>query len=66
MTNNRGVCIWLTGRSGSGKTTVTNELVPMLERRGRVVTVLDVVPELAKHWDERVARMSVASHTKKR
>ena len=27
----------------------------MLERRGRVVTVLDVVPELAKHWAERTS-----------
>ena len=53
MTSNRGVCIWLTGRSGAGKTTVTEALVPMLMRRGRVVTVLDVVPELAKHWSER-------------
>ena len=53
VTTNRGVCIWLTGRSGAGKTTVTDELVPMLTRRGRVVTVLDVVPELAKHWSER-------------
>ena len=48
VTNDRGVCIWLTGRSGAGKTTVTDELVPMLMQRGRVVTVLDVVPELAK------------------
>lgn len=50
-----GVCLWLTGMSGAGKTTVTNELVPMLEQRGRVVTVLDVVPELAKHWAERTS-----------
>jgi len=50
-----GVCLWLTGMSGAGKTTVTNELVPMLEQRGRVVTVLDVVPELAKHWGERTS-----------
>ena len=27
----------------------------MLTRRGRVVTVLDVVPELAKHWAERTS-----------
>ena len=53
MTNNGGVCLWLTGRSGAGKSTVTDELVPMLTRRDRVVTVLDVVPELAKHWSER-------------
>jgi sulfate adenylyltransferase len=50
-----GVCLWLTGRSGAGKSTVTNELVPMLEARDRTVTVLDVVPELAKHWAERTS-----------
>lgn len=50
-----GVCLWLTGRSGAGKSTVTTELVPMLEALGRTVTVLDVVPELAKHWAERTS-----------
>jgi sulfate adenylyltransferase len=55
VASGEGVCLWLTGRSGAGKTTVTNELVPMLERRNRVVTVLDVVPELAKHWSERTS-----------
>lgn len=55
MHNGQGVCLWLTGRSGAGKTTVASELVPMLQRRGRVVTVLDVVPELAKHWAERTS-----------
>ncbi len=43
-----GVCIWLTGRSGAGKSTVTAALLPMLAARGRVVTVLDTVPLLAK------------------
>lgn len=55
MGEGQGVCLWLTGRSGAGKTTVTAELVPMLESRGRTVTVLDVVPELAKHWAERTS-----------
>ncbi|MEM7287631.1 MAG: adenylyl-sulfate kinase [Actinomycetota bacterium] len=48
-----GVCVWLTGRSGAGKSTVTRELVPLLEAQGRTVSVLDVMPELAKHWAER-------------
>lgn len=43
----------MTGRSGAGKTTVTNELVPALERNGRVVSVLDTVPLLAKAKGER-------------
>ncbi len=36
-----GVCLWFTGLSGSGKTTTADALVPMLETRGRTVTVLD-------------------------
>jgi sulfate adenylyltransferase len=48
-----GVCVWLTGRSGAGKSTVTAALVPMLEASGRTVTVLDVVPLLAKAPGER-------------
>ncbi len=43
-----GVCLWLTGRSGAGKSTVTDLLVPMFESIGRRVTVLDTVPALAK------------------
>lgn len=50
-----GVCIWFTGRSGAGKSTVTRALVPMLEQQGRVVTLLDVVPLLAKSWCERTS-----------
>lgn len=47
-----GVCIWFTGRSGAGKSTVTNALVPLLESAGQTVSVLDVVPELGKKWCE--------------
>ncbi len=42
------MCIWLTGPSGAGKTTVTRALLPLLESAGRTVTVLDTVPLLAK------------------
>lgn len=51
----RGVCVWLTGRSGAGKTTVTDALVQRLEAEGRVVTVLDTVPLLAKGRGERTS-----------
>jgi len=37
----RGACLWFTGLSGAGKTTTAEALVPLLESRGRVVTVLD-------------------------
>lgn len=37
----RGVCLWFTGLSGSGKTTTAGALVPLLEAAGRTVTVLD-------------------------
>ena len=36
-----GACIWFTGLSGSGKSTTAMALVPLLEARGRTVTVLD-------------------------
>jgi sulfate adenylyltransferase len=55
MRADTGVCIWFTGRSGAGKSTVTRALVPLLEDRGRIVTVLDVVPPLAKSWCERTS-----------
>jgi sulfate adenylyltransferase len=50
-----GVCVWLTGRSGAGKSTVTAQLVPLLESRGRTVSVLDVEPLLGKQWCERTS-----------
>lgn len=37
----RGACLWFTGLSGSGKTTTADRVVPMLEERGRTVTILD-------------------------
>jgi sulfate adenylyltransferase len=37
----RGACVWFTGLSGSGKSTTAESLVPLLQARGRAVTVLD-------------------------
>jgi len=37
----RGCCIWLTGLSGAGKSTIAGILAERLERRGRTVTLLD-------------------------
>ena len=37
----QGVCIWFTGLSGAGKSTVAQALVPMLLERGRQPTMLD-------------------------
>jgi len=37
----KGVCIWFTGLSGSGKTTTAMTLRKLLEQMGRVVTLLD-------------------------
>jgi sulfate adenylyltransferase len=37
----RGACLWFTGLSGSGKTTTAEALIPLLEQRGRTVTMLD-------------------------
>jgi sulfate adenylyltransferase len=36
-----GVCIWLTGLSGSGKTTTAMRTRDVIEQTGRVVTLLD-------------------------
>ena len=52
----RGVCIWLTGPGGAGKSTLAAALLPMLESTGAKVTVLDVVPELRKLRGERTSR----------
>jgi len=37
----RGVCIWFTGLSGAGKTTLATLVASMLSERGRTVTMLD-------------------------
>ena len=37
----QGVCIWFTGLSGAGKSTIAQALVPMLLEHGRQPTVLD-------------------------
>ena len=37
----RGVCLWFTGLSGSGKSTTAEHIVHLLMERGRSVTVLD-------------------------
>jgi sulfate adenylyltransferase len=37
----RGCCVWLTGLSGAGKSTIAGILTARLERRGRTVTLLD-------------------------
>ncbi|HQE93281.1 MAG TPA: bifunctional sulfate adenylyltransferase/adenylylsulfate kinase [Anaerolineae bacterium] len=37
----QGVCIWFTGLSGAGKSTIAQALVPMLLERGRQATMLD-------------------------
>lgn len=37
----QGLCVWFTGLSGSGKSTIANALSPMLLERGREATTLD-------------------------
>ena len=37
----QGVCIWFTGLSGAGKSTIAQVLIPMLLENGRHCTVLD-------------------------
>jgi adenylylsulfate kinase len=41
MPAENGFCLWFTGLSGSGKTTITNVLVKELRRRGSKLEVLD-------------------------
>ena len=41
MSGEEGFCLWFTGLSGSGKTTITNILVKELRRRGSKLEVLD-------------------------
>jgi len=51
----KGICIWFTGRSGAGKSTITKAFLPMLAESDRTVSVLDVVPLLKKRWCERTS-----------
>ncbi len=37
----RGFCLWFTGLSGSGKSTIAEAVVPMLLERGRQLSILD-------------------------
>jgi sulfate adenylyltransferase len=37
----KGVCVWLTGLSGAGKSTVANALAQQFRARSRAITVLD-------------------------
>src|SRR5437016_2852692 len=41
MADDNGFCLWFTGLSGSGKTTITNLLVKELRARGSKLEVLD-------------------------
>jgi adenylylsulfate kinase len=41
MAFEQGFCLWFTGLSGSGKTTITTHLVKELRRRGSKLEVLD-------------------------
>jgi adenylyl-sulfate kinase len=41
MAGEQGFCLWFTGLSGSGKTTITNVLVKELRKRGSKLEVLD-------------------------
>jgi adenylylsulfate kinase len=41
MAEQNGFCLWFTGLSGSGKTTITNLLVKELRQRGSKLEVLD-------------------------
>jgi adenylylsulfate kinase len=41
MADDTGFCLWFTGLSGSGKTTITTQLVKELRQRGTQLEVLD-------------------------
>ena len=41
MATEKGFCLWFTGLSGSGKTTITNVLVKEMRKRGAKLEVLD-------------------------
>jgi sulfate adenylyltransferase len=52
----QGVCLWFTGPSGGGKSTTARALTALLLEHGRKITVLDVVPWLAKRPLERTSK----------
>lgn len=37
----KGVCVWLTGLPSAGKSSIAGALLPLMETRGRTVTLLD-------------------------
>lgn len=39
--NKQGLCVWFTGLSGCGKSTIAEALIPMLMEHGRQTTLLD-------------------------
>jgi adenylylsulfate kinase len=41
MADQKGFCLWFTGLSGAGKTTITNALVKELRKRGTKIEILD-------------------------
>ena len=41
MANTKGFCLWFTGLSGAGKSTIAEIVGPELERRGVLVDHLD-------------------------
>ena len=45
-----GACVWLTGLSGVGKSTIAAGVVEQLRERGRPATVVDD-PEVGRHLD---------------
>lgn len=65
----KGFCVWLTGLPCSGKTTIAEELIKMLDKLGRRVTLLDgdlVRPWLSKELgfskDDRTANITRVGH----
>ena len=41
LLNQKGVCLWLTGLSGSGKTTIAKTISKKLHKKGIITQVLD-------------------------
>lgn len=70
--NHRGVTVWFTGLSGSGKTTITKELAEQLKAKGCKIEILDgdiIRQNLTKGLgfskedrDENIRRIGFVSH----